>query len=301
MITGSEVADLTQLNGRVYVPSQAKIVKVTGDRYGSDLVLGNTDSALTALRLKTAGMKLFVRGSEASINDTWMSKLACLVSLIQEHGLREDVARSMLKEAEKYDGARFRIKYAYGMPMDFPGGFATMEGPGMPPSMPSQTMGMMNLPSGGVPMQTPDEQHLPVDTNYQPMQETSLQSMAYDPMTMQMAQSAGQTGRKEVFDTAMFSSLLKASNPDTVQEGDLGVFTDTMNRLGRRLLMFYWHNDEYADRYGKRSLPELEDTLRNSFEIMGDLILYLRNKTVELTPGGLSLGAAPNIDEAARN
>jgi hypothetical protein len=61
-----------------------------------------------------------------------------------------------------------------------------------------------------------------------------------------------------------------------------------------------WHNDEYAERYGKRELPALEDTVLNAFEIMGDLLLYLRNKTGEEPPGG-PLDAAPSIEEASRN
>ena len=57
--------------------------------------------------------------------------------------------------------------------------------------------------------------------------------------------------------------------------------------------MFYWHNEEFKDRYGKQDLPELEDTLRNSFEILGDLVLFLKQKTIDPMLGDTN----PDIEE----
>jgi len=57
-----------------------------------------------------------------------------------------------------------------------------------------------------------------------------------------------------------------------------------MDRLGRILFQFYWHGNQFADRYGKQDMAELEDTLRNSFEQMGDTILFLKQKTIEPYP-----------------
>jgi hypothetical protein len=74
--------------------------------------------------------------------------------------------------------------------------------------------------------------------------------------------------------------------------------------------MFYWHNEEFEDRYGKQDLPELEDSLRNAFETLGDLTLFLMEKTVSrgdglnASDGGGGMGAGgsePNIEESARN
>ena len=54
-----------------------------------------------------------------------------------------------------------------------------------------------------------------------------------------------------------------------------------MDRVGRIMFMFYWHQDDFADRYGKTDLPELEDSLRNTFEALGDLVLFLKQKSIE--------------------
>ena len=47
------------------------------------------------------------------------------------------------------------------------------------------------------------------------------------------------------------------------------------------MLNFYWHGEEFEDRYGKSDMPELEDSLRNSIESLGDVTLFLKEKTIE--------------------
>ena len=53
------------------------------------------------------------------------------------------------------------------------------------------------------------------------------------------------------------------------------------DRIGRLLFMFYWHNDKFQDRYGKEEMSELESALRNTFKAVGDLILFLKKKSIE--------------------
>ena len=119
-----------------------------------------------------------------------------------------------------------------------------------------------------------------------------------DPLTMQTAQQAGQLGQKEVFDTAMITGLLKAVRKDSLVERYMGDLLKALDRLGRVLFMFYWHNDEFSDRYGKGDLPELEDSLRNAFEGLGDLVLFLKEKDVEPLRSN-DLGGEPDIEELA--
>jgi hypothetical protein len=72
-----------------------------------------------------------------------------------------------------------------------------------------------------------------------------------------------------------------------------------LDRLGRVLFMFYWHQEEFQERYGKADLPELEDSLRNAFEVLGDVVLYLKQKTID-TDFGSEMGE-PDVEEAAMN
>ena len=71
-----------------------------------------------------------------------------------------------------------------------------------------------------------------------------------------------------------------------------------LNGLGRILFLFYWHQEEFEDRYGKSDMPELEDSIRNSFEALGDVTLFLKEKTIE---SPFEQGGEIGLDESARN
>lgn len=136
------------------------------------------------------------------------------------------------------------------------------------------------------------------------MQELPVQGMETDPATlaqmgpeppnqdlMRVVQQASQTGQREVFDTAAISSLLRVSRDDLLIDQHMGDMMKGMDRVGRMLFLFYWNRDKFADRYGDNDLPEIEDSLRNTFDQMGDLILFLKQKTIEPEPeAAASLG-----------
>ncbi len=95
----------------------------------------------------------------------------------------------------------------------------------------------------------------------------------------------------------MVSNMLKSVRQDSLVERYLGSLVEALDSLGRLLMHFYWHQEEFEDRYGKSDLPELEDSIRNAFESLGDITLFLKEKTIEspFDDGDVSL------DESARN
>ena len=218
-----------------------------------------------------------------------MSKKAALFHLIRDHGLREKVAKKILRESERFGGARYRIKYAQP--------YETLMGPGAPSQLPQSPQ--TDETFGGVNTVGPISELQPVDDMSAQLTDPSI----YDPMsppdqgTMQVAQQAAQSGQQDVFDTALIGSMLKSVRQDSLVDKHLGDLMKALDRLGRILFMFYWHNEEFEERYGKQDLPELEDTLRNSFEILGDLVLFLKQKTVDPMLGDTN----PDIESAARN
>jgi len=317
-----EGSGFKSVNGKLYIPPEAKVVKIRDPdkckkcskeeydctceyfrrdhkRKSDPVKPGNlVDLQMEIMQKSASGelpqLKIIVDNQEVCVNRARMSKKAALFHLVVEHGLREKVAKRMIREAEldRTGGKRYYVKYAQPYP--------AMEGPGAP-GMPGPQYGM-DPAYGGVPMQNPqtDYQQVPELSagNTDPSVYDPMQNI--DPMAMQVAQQAGQTGQKEVFDTAMLSSMLKAVREDSIVDRYLGDLMKALDRLGRILFMFYWHNEEFTGRYGKQDLPELEDTLRNAFEVMGDLVLWLKEKTI--SPLGTSVEAGvPGIDEAARN
>ncbi len=256
---------------------------------------GNWADLQLQIMQKTASLKIYCDGNEASINaGPMISKMAALFELIRDYGFREKQAKQMIKDAElgrlRGKPGNFRVKYAQGYPQLGPGPTA--------PAIPEPQYGY-DATYGGYPTQYQQTDfegvpELSSGLTDQSVYDPRPEAMP-DPMSMQGAQSAGQQGQKEVFDTAMISGMLKAVRQDSLVDRYTGDLMKALDRLGRILFMFYWHNDEFMDRYGKADMPELEDTLRNSFEVLGDLLLFLRERDVNPLLGG---PGGPNIQES---
>ena len=99
----------------------------------------------------------------------------------------------------------------------------------------------------------------------------------------QLAQESGETGQKEVFDTAVIAGLVKAVDNDSMIDKYIGDLIVGLDRIGRIYFLFLQHNDKFKERYGQSDLVELEDSLKNTFKGMGELIMFLKQKTVEKT------------------
>lgn len=265
-----------------------------------DIQLFVTKNA-SVVRVHDTGTAVTIKGP---LGTQQLNKKAALLSLVRDHGLREEQARVMLKQAAIQQvhnrAAMFLVKYAnqYLQP-----------GPSAP-AFPAPETGSEQIGYGSVSSIYPQEENIPIDGMSSQLTDPSVYDPFYmpDQQAMQVAQQAAQTGQKEVFDTAMIGGMLKAVRQDSLVDRYLGDFMKALDKLGRILFMFYWHQEEFEDRYGKQDLPELEDALRNAFEVLGDVVLFLKEKQVGGGPGALNvsgLGSAdsgePNLQEAARN
>lgn len=323
--------------GILYIPEGAKLVKLKVDKcekcrkicdecscdyfnccYDSevDLFPGGPEDLALSLESKTAELKVEADSCDITINGKTLSQRDALADLVLTHGLAQKDAETLLKEAGYKSVARWRVKYAAGYPRKQANMGAAS---GFPP--PSEGGSMYNmsslinmpLPTGSpmpyttAPVTSPVEQQQTV-----PGMESGLTDpYAYDPMVMEdpmlsrgfnAAQSnpSGQDNSKEVFDTSMIASLTKMINPDVAADEDLNTYAEAMNKLGRRLCMYFWHSEAFQERYGKKDLPELEDTLRNAFEIMGDLLLWLKQKSGNTMFGTTVQNIGPSIENASR-
>lgn len=259
---------------------------------------GNILDAELEIITKTANLRMIANNNTVTINGKTAMHRDALVDLVVNHGFREDTARELIKRAteERKKGKTFdcQVKYAFGQPDPY----LTAGGPSAP-GFPGPEMGGDNVMGFQGPTMNMTEQEIPVpgmqaggnEGVYRPYNETG------EPMDFDTIQQAMQTGQKEVFDTAMIGSMLKAVRDDTMIDRYLPDLIKGMDRIGRILFMFYWHGDKFADRYGKMDMPELEDSLRNAFEQLGDTILFLKQKTIEPYPEEDSVDL--DLDDAA--
>lgn len=114
-----------------------------------------------------------------------------------------------------------------------------------------------------------------------------------DPAMLRLAERASDAdGQHDVFDAAVVGSLLKGTRDDLLIDQHVGPMAKALDHIGRMLFSFYWHRDQFAERFGESDLPEVEDSLRNNFESLGDMVLFLRQKSVEASPAQ----AAADVD-----
>lgn len=308
-VNKNEGSKLKSMRGALYLPAKSTILKLKAppkwraklDAAESKeapeptpILPGNLADLTLQIMQKTSRLKLYSTRTDYSINnDPPRSKLACLVALVRDHGFTEKSARIMLADADRRTAVTYRVKYA--------DPYLTNQGEYAPP-YPQPEYGFDQYPNGdGVQTIEPQSEHTQVPgleaANTDMSQYDPWQHMTPDSQTLQSAQQAGQQGQKEVFDTTMIGGMLKSTNQDSLVDRYLGDLLKALDRLGRVLFMFYWHNDEFSDRYGKQDMPELEDSLRNTFESLGDVTLFLKNKTVD--PYSANIGE-PDIGQAAQ-
>ena len=320
-LTGKRGARLRSTGGDLYVPDDYRKLVLRPDKdddsdFGccscdahskpSPISPGNQFDIDLLLGTKTAAVKIFSTGTEMIINDKRMQKLAALIHLIRDWGLREKQARILLNRAEREKVTRFRVKKStqtYDLQQtgptappipETPTGYDVMTGG----NVPTQNLGEWNVKipemSAGltdrmiyhpIGPDQPYQKTWPSGSSLSPSGSTGsskqADSAAPDQGAQQAAMQAAGTGQKEVFDTAMIGSLLKAVRDDSMVDRYMPDLMKGLDRLGRILFLFYWHGEKFQDRYGKGEMIELEDAIRNSFEFLGDLVLFLKQRGVD--------------------
>jgi len=311
VITGKDGKQITQVAESCFVPNGFKAIKINPqdirrwkledyerDRKGETINgikipprLPSPDELASPQTLADIEMQLFKSGMVTSIQpitdgiEYWlkandrmsraMSKVAAIAQLIERHQLREKDALALLKLASK-SPPEFLIKRAQGQP-------------NAAPAIPDPELTSDPSLGGGVPVQYPQTDLITVGSD--------VEQRGSDMMDMDAtyrARQAAEQGQKEVMDTSVIGGLVKTMDPDAAVDNYLGDLMLGLDRIGRILFMYYWHYQKMKDRYGAQDMPELEDNLRNVFDGMGDLTLFLKQKTIEPEVSGATAEAELN-------
>jgi hypothetical protein len=202
-----------------------------------------------------------------------LTKNAALKLLIEDVGLTESESRTLIKHA-KVSRVSGLVKLSAPMAPATSGGFNDTYG--TVTTSPSSETNRISSNAPGIDRK---------------------QSMEpIDPDAQNQAQQAADAGQKDVFDLAVLNGLIRANDVDEVIRGMVKDIIVGNDRIGRILFLYYWHFDQFTEKYGNEDMKELEDTLRNVFKSTGDLILFLKQKSIE--PGAseratVDIGSAP--------
>lgn len=298
-LTEKEGGKMRLQKGELFVPAGCKLIKVRdagGEEKEDDLELccGNLIDIQMNIINKSPKLNLKKVSADFSVNGKILNRTNALIHLIRQYGLAEKQARHLLDETTKQLNQTYVLKYA--APFDL-----LNQGPSAP-YFPDPYVGYDPITQSGVPTQLQSEHNIKIPelsasntdrSLYNPMGPDPKYQQGPDNRSLEAAMMAAQTGQKEVFDTAMLGSLLKATRDENLVDRYMGDLMKGLDRLGRILFLFYWHQDEFEDRYGKQDMVELEDGLRNAFEAMGDIVLFLRQKTVDPNPE--EVGSGPDL------
>lgn len=311
LIQPNKTGSIKRSGDTIFVPSNCKVVevKVAEQKQGSmpannygmpkPSSMQNVENFLYKNK-SGIPLKLYSNGTEYSItvgdNDSSI-KTAGLVTytnalkhLIFELGVKGTDAEELLKQANadayKHRSTKYFLTFAQGYP-NF--GFTKQSAPLPPPENNMVAPGLEEYGNNAydntsnIPMQAPVSVSAPV----QGMLPTSGDQKMYDPNPQldqnpwESAQQAAQMGQKDVFDTALIGGLVKTVDSNILIDRYVGDLILGLDRIGRILFLFYQHNDNFKDRYGQSDLIELEDNLRNTFKSIGDLVMFLKQKTLE--------------------
>lgn len=272
---------LKPIGDTLMVPDRYKVFKISGQCPNIGFAPGTlTDAEL--LLWKQAGLsqiRVYSDGLGYQIDYGTLSPRMQLddayKTLIVQHGTSKSAAQMMLKRADAKGHDTFYIKQA--ATYRTTGGPLT-PGPNAPPmSQLDNIQGYDANLKANVSM--PQVTYEPVGMPLGSYEDYNPEVM--DKQTTQSVMSAAQSGQKEVLDTAVLSGMLKTMNTESMIDKYLGDLVTGEDRIGRMLFLFYWHNDKFVDRYGEKDMRELEDVLTNTFKGVGDLILFLKKKSIE--------------------
>jgi hypothetical protein len=201
------------------------------------------------------------------------------VSLVTRFGLGVPDAETMLTEAASQFKCRRLVKVA-----QMPSG--PMVGVDMPqPNDPSAQID----PYTGMPMyQMPYEQQMTGSMTGMPPTPDGNQfginiggEAEMDSGAQDLAAQAGQLGQKHIFDHASIGGLAKVYDTGAVLDSYVPELMQSLDRLGRILFLYYWKNEDFAERYGSNDIVEMEDLIRSVFKSFGELVLQLRKKAID--------------------
>lgn len=247
-----------------------------------ELTLGRPADVLQGIGEKSATVR--VQKDHAGylvlpLAQRFTTKTAATISLIRDLGFRKSAAEQLLADVDSGKQDTFTVKYADEVPP-----YLMQSGMSSPVPTP-QDFGTFDGRGSSYALQMPDQQMIPYENSgadpsgmnnwRQPPQEELPEDFS-----RQIADAAA-SGQKEVFDTSILTTMLRANRDDLVVDRWIPDLVKAMDRLGRTLFNFYWKQSVFADRYGQGKLPEIEDSLRNMFEGMGDLILQLKQQGVD--------------------
>jgi hypothetical protein len=248
---------------RIFVKSREDLA--LGDLSTVQQALYKQASGFARLTVSFSGQRGTVRFNKQASG--LLDRTELLRELVLRHGIHGGTAQKLLKEAAVAKGQikEFLIKHA--APYDLAAyGDSVAPFMGGPAAVLESTPQYESRQPGGLVLSGAE------DAEGVPLLPRKV---------IERATQASSAGIKEVFDVSVLGGLVDVADMSEIRKDYIAQMVRGMDSVGRMLFLFYWHKDEFEDRYGDLDMKKLESTLKTVFKSTGDLILFLREKTVQ--------------------
>lgn len=229
----------------------------------SDLLMALNQRNIFPLTVRENGSEYFV--DFKSFKKKFTNKKEATIKLVTEIGLEEKVASELISKATK-KATVVLVKKADTFLVDEE---PTYDERGVPITQ-------------GIPFEyteTPDNTYTnnPTDPMYGEYGSMDVGS------AIEHASQLASMGQKELFDVQSIGTLLRYSMPANKVNEFMPDLVKAVDRLGRLLFLLHWETQSFEKMYSRSDLPELMDLLRNVLRNMGDLIIFFKKKSPDVS------------------
>lgn len=234
----------------LYVPEDCKVFRIKSDRKGPGLGSVNTalfkiasEDDLKRIKIHSNGTRFQI--TEGGSNRGDLSGLSAMRTLVMDYNIGAPDARLMLKEASENEVSRYMVKLAFS---DYDAAERANDERG-----------------DDIILSTRKYKPAPLDRQ-----------------AVNKTREAAAAGNKEVLDVTVMTTLAKRKNAMGMLKEWMPDIVKAMDRFGRMIYIFYWHNDDFQNRYGKQKMYDLEQSLKDVFNALGDNVMFIKEKTTEV-------------------
>lgn len=275
----------------IVVPKDFRVIELN-DEYPYDLDLGSmaaldeqlAESGFSKIEVESDGVDYSIRVDD-NVSDRLSKKEAC-VKLVYELGISVVDMDELIARADSRSSKPVLVKRAQlvGASVPYP----------MPPAPSADPITGMGLPMEQPYIENAQGEFYGVPGTQDPTQpgfavggQSEMEAGASGPQgvlpqdIVELTDQAAQSGQKHVFDHSTIAGLAGIYDMGYAIDMYVPELVKSLDRIGRILFIFYWKNDEFAERYGEQDLAGMEDLLRNVFKSFGSLVLRLQEKTID--------------------
>ena len=278
----------------IYVAKDAKVIELK-DAYDfensekgktlEDLITPGEDSALySAISANDGAMVVIEKSASFDVNvslynvsKSFRERSNVVLDLMTRANLSEDAA-------EKFASEVFDKKVRKAIGWTLPRENAKLAYPDV-----MDPQGYMGAMRDGTPEQAEQverQEMVPASVGPRPATELGVGDWKTPSQDdIKFLERASDSNSRQVFDPAMIGVMVRTSRSQAIVADYIPELVDNLDRMCRLLLLFYWHNSEFADEYGIDEMADFEDLILSTIKSTSKVVLFLKQKAVESSTG----------------